>query len=210
MTKPAILLGFGGHGHVVADLLTVTGFQIEGYTGPQAESARFSDDPAYLGSDDLVLARDPETIVLANGLGSIGNAGLRRKVFLQFLDQGYAFPVLQHDSATVAADARVEAGAQIMAGAVVQSGVRIGQNALINTSASIDHDCTIGDHVHVAPGAVLSGNVTLEEGAHVGTGATIIQNIHVGAGAIVGAGAVVIADVPAHTTVVGNPARALG
>ena len=71
------------------------------------------------------------------------------------------------------------------------AGSRIGDNAILNTSCSVDHDCEIGPHAHVAPGSTLAGSVT------------------VGEEAFVGAGAVVIADVPAGKVVVGIPARVL-
>ena len=67
---------------------------------------------------------------------------------------------------------------------------------LINTAASVDHDCRIGAHVHVAPGAVLSGSVTVEEQVHIGVGAVVVQGVTIGAGSLIAAGAVVSADVP--------------
>jgi UDP-2-acetamido-3-amino-2,3-dideoxy-glucuronate N-acetyltransferase len=46
-------------------------------------------------------------------------------------------------------------------------------------------------------------------GASIGSGATILSNVVIGEHAIVGAGSVVTRDVPPHTIVAGNPARAL-
>jgi UDP-perosamine 4-acetyltransferase len=73
----------------------------------------------------------------------------------------------------------------------------------------IDHDCNVGAHVHIAPGAALSGNVRIAIGAHIGTGATIIQSTRIGAWSLVGAGAVVIRNVPARAAFVGVPAKPL-
>jgi acetyltransferase-like isoleucine patch superfamily enzyme len=50
---------------------------------------------------------------------------------------------------------------------------------------------------------------TVERGASLGSGATILGGVTIGEYAIVGAGAVVTRDVPAGTSVAGNPARAL-
>ena len=82
-----------------------------------------------------------------------------------------------------------------MAGAVVQSGSAIGDNVIVNTNVSVDHDCKIGQHVHLAPGVVLCGNVCVEELGHIGTGAKILQSIRVGAHALVSAGTLVKSDI---------------
>lgn len=78
---------------------------------------------------------------------------------------------------------------------------------IVNTGASVDHDCKIGDFVHIAPHATVLGGVEIGEGTWVGAGAVIKQYLKIGANCMIGAGAVVIADVPDGTTVVGVPAR---
>ncbi len=93
-----------------------------------------------------------------------------------------------------------------MAGAVVNIGTRVKENSIINTNASVDHDCLIGAHVHIAPGVTLSGGVTVGEGSHIGTGASVMQGIEIGANVIVGAGAVVIDNIETGKTVCGVPA----
>jgi len=50
---------------------------------------------------------------------------------------------------------------------------------------------------------------TIENDVSIGTGAKVIGPVRIGAGARVGANAVVVDDVPAGTTVVGAPARAV-
>ncbi len=47
----------------------------------------------------------------------------------------------------------------------------------------------------------------VERGASIGSGATLLGGITIGRNALVGAGSVVTKDVPANTTVAGNPAR---
>jgi serine O-acetyltransferase len=44
----------------------------------------------------------------------------------------------------------------------------------------------------------------------IGAGAKVLGGITVGEGAKVGAGSIVLENVPPYTTVVGNPARAVG
>ncbi len=96
-----------------------------------------------------------------------------------------------------------------MAGAVLQTGCRMGENVIINTRASVDHDCIIACHTHVSPGAVLCGNVQVGQGSHIGAGATVIQGVRIACNGMVAAGAVVIRDIPEGVTVAGVPAKEL-
>jgi acyl-[acyl carrier protein]--UDP-N-acetylglucosamine O-acyltransferase len=79
---------------------------------------------------------------------------------------------------------------------------------IVNTGATVDHDCRLGDFVHVAPGAHLCGGVTVDEGALLGVGCAVAPGVRIGAWATVGAAAAVVADVPAGATVIGVPAQA--
>ena len=99
--------------------------------------------------------------------------------------------------------------AQIMAGAIIQSGTALGRDAIINTCARVDHDCRIGDHVHVAPGATLSGGVVIGAGSHIGVAAAVIQSVSIGRNCLIGAGTVVLRDVPDETRLVTPASRTL-
>jgi acetyltransferase-like isoleucine patch superfamily enzyme len=77
---------------------------------------------------------------------------------------------------------------------------------IVNTGATIDHDCVLGDGVHVCPGAHLAGEVRVGDETWIGIGASVVQSVCIGSRAVVGAGAVVIGDVPDDVTVVGVPA----
>ena len=94
-----------------------------------------------------------------------------------------------------------------MEGAIVQPGVKIGAISIVNTKASIDHDCQIGDEVHIAPGCTLSGSVNVGNGCLIGTGVTVIEKIRIGKNCTIGAGAVVLADCEDNGTYVGVPAK---
>jgi acetyltransferase-like isoleucine patch superfamily enzyme len=84
---------------------------------------------------------------------------------------------------------------------------QLGVACIVNTAAAVDHECKLGDGVHVCPGARLGGCVVVERFATIGMGAVVLPRIRVGEGAVVGAGAVVVDDVEPYTVVVGMPAR---
>ena len=108
-----------------------------------------------------------------------------------------------HESVSVAE------GSVIMAGVVIQPCARLGRHVIVNSCASVDHDCVIGDFAHVCPGAHLAGGVRVGEGALVGAGAAVIPGVRIGAGAVVGAASAVVRDVAEGTKVAGCPAVTL-
>ena len=86
---------------------------------------------------------------------------------------------------------------------------RIGENVIVNTSASVDHECLIEDGAHIGPGVHLGGRVRVGRAAWIGIGATVIDRSSIGAEAVIGAGAVVVADIPGGVLAYGIPARVI-
>jgi acetyltransferase-like isoleucine patch superfamily enzyme len=109
----------------------------------------------------------------------------------------------------------------------IQKNASIGKLCKISSHTFICEGVRIGDDVFVGhgvvfindrnPRATLDGKLIVdgwhleetivEDGASIGSNATIMCGLRIGKGALIGAGAVVTEDVPANTTVVGNPAR---
>ncbi len=206
--KPLIIIGAGGHAKVLIDALILLRAPILGIS----ESNRALERSELLGipvicKDEELEKYPPESVTLVNGIGGVRDTGLRREVFKRFKRRGYVFLQVIHPSAVISTNAVLAEGVQVMAGAVIQAGVNVAENAIINTKASVDHDCQIGGHVHLAPGVTVCGNVKIGDSVHVGSGATIIQGIIVGSRCLIGAGTLVVKDVPPGATVLGVPGR---
>jgi acetyltransferase EpsM len=120
---------------------------------------------------------------------------------------GFYLATAIHPRAIVAADVSIGAGTVIVAGSVVNPGAHIGENVIINTCASIDHECIIEDGVHICPGVRLGARVRVGRAAWIGIGATIKDRVHIGPGSLIGVGAVVLSDIPGGVVAYGVPAR---
>ena len=189
-----ILLGAGGHAKVVAEALIQSGKTILGLVAPDKKKGSKYFGLDVLGNDDELFSYSPREVVLANGIGALPGKVFRWKLASQMREKGFQFTRVIHPSATIAADVIVGEGAQVMAGSIIQPGSSIGQDSIVNTRVSVDHDCKIGENCHLAPGVILSGCVNIGKGAHLGTGSTVIQNISIGANSTVSAGSIVYKD----------------
>lgn len=206
---PLVLLGAGGHARVLTALARAAGYQILGVCDPALVADAVSDWEGLevLGDDDAIERLAPDRVALMLGIGQLAKGNLRERLYTSWRERGYDFPALVHPFAWVAPDVVLGPGVQVMAGATVQPGCEVGENSIINSRASIDHDCRIGCSVHVAPGATLCGSVIVEDGALIGAGATVIQCLRIGARAVVGAGVTLVQDLAPGMLIVGSRNR---
>jgi sugar O-acyltransferase (sialic acid O-acetyltransferase NeuD family) len=167
----------------------------------------FPDIPLLHGKDDFKKWKNR-----IKGVGhciAIGNPNGRVRISIsKMLIKSGSMPItIVHPTAFISDNSIIGEGTQIMAGSIISPEVVIGKQCIINTKASVDHECILSDGVEIAPGATLCGLVKVKTNAWICAGATILPRITIGKDAIVGAGAVVTKDVPENTTVVGVPAK---
>jgi sugar O-acyltransferase (sialic acid O-acetyltransferase NeuD family) len=201
------IVGAGGHGRVVLDIVR---------SGKHFNPVGFLDNNARLHGrrvDGLPVLGGMERLDdlrqrgIGGGIVAIGDNGARRELAGTAEEHGFTLVNAVHPAAQLASSVALGKGVVIAAGAVICAHCQIGDYAIINTGAIVDHESMIGMAVHVCPGVRLAGHVTVDSGAFIGIGSTVVQNIRIGFEAVVGAGAVVVRDVDPMTTVVGVPAR---
>ena len=170
------------------------------------------DDPALIDSQIMglpILGKTERVFELDfdAAIVGLGDNGLRRVFYERLRARGVPLTNAIHPTAVIAKDVQLGSGLAVAANVVVNPGSRIGDNVILNTACTVDHDCIIEEHVHIAPGAHLCGGVRVGRGTLIGVGACVIPYKTIGAEVIVGGGAVVTKDLPDRVTAVGIPAR---
>jgi len=202
-----VIIGAGGHGKVVLEILraakkhTPVGFVD---ADPSLAGKSMCGLPVFGNANALgkLKAQKVSAAIIA-----IGDNRARRSYSQVLIQQGFKLVNAVHPRAIVSPSAKVGKGVVIAAGAVVGTECQVGDLAIINTSAVIDHECVIDEAAHICPTAALAGRVRVGACAMVGLGAKILPCLTIGVEAIVGAGTVVLHDLAAGVTAVGVPAR---
>lgn len=202
MTKPVVIIGYSGHGLVVAEVLRCAGIEIMGYCDI-SEKTYNPFNIRYLGPEDVFFdsAIDCQFIV------AIGDNSIRRRVQEKLEAKKYRAANAVHPSAVIGADVHLGAGILICPNVVINPAVHIADGAILNTNVVIEHECSVGGYCHIAPGTVLCGNVQIDQNTFVGAQSVIIQGLTIGSGVTIGAGSVVIHSIEQGSRVAGNPAR---
>jgi sugar O-acyltransferase (sialic acid O-acetyltransferase NeuD family) len=201
MRGNVVVIGAGGHAKVVISTLRANGHSI---------GAVFDDDASLWGSELLdVPVRGPVAIAdqagFELGIIAVGDNASRKRIARNL--NLVHWLTLVHPAAWVDPGAKLGAGTVVLAGAVVQPGSVVGEHVIVNTSASVDHDCVVHDFAHLAPGVHLGGDVQIDEGTLMGIGSQAIPDTKVGPWTMVGAGAVVVRNLPGEVVAYGVPAK---
>ena len=205
--EDVVIIGAGGHGKVVLDVILAEGkYRPVGFVdnNPSLLDSYVCGLPV-LGPVNALPRLKRQRI--RHAIIAIGDNGQRLSQLPELDATGFELVTAVHPTAFVSPRATLGRGVVVAPKACVVTEARVADLAIVNTAAIVEHECEVGVAAHVAPGAVLAGRVRVGRGAFVGIGAQVIQCRSVGEFAVVGAGAVVLNDVPDGATVVGVPAR---
>ena len=187
------IYGKGGHANVLNSILYNT----------HPKQIKFWNDESY---EKEVGEFDPyNNNIKGNWIIAIGNNKNRKKISELLGNDCYI--TIIHESAIVDKNINPGDGSQILHGSVIQVGTKIGKHCIINTAASVDHDCILGDFSFIGPNATLCGGVEIGEGTFIGAGAVILPYIKIGKNCMIGAGSVITKDLPDGITAYGNPIK---
>lgn len=161
---------------------------------------------------DAKFYQHPNAIVDSKRIG----AGTRVWAFAQVMNGA----VIGKDC-NIGGHAFIEAGAKIGNGVTVKNGVAVWEGVTVDDFAFLGPNAVFTNDLRPRSPRFPGGKIRYQtkawvsktrvgKGASIGANATVVCGTKIGAFAMIGAGAVVTHDVPAHTLMLGVPARPAG
>lgn len=195
--KKALLYGASGHAKVICSIFESMNVHVDGIFD---DNKKFDLLNNYKVLDGYNCSYKPNLSILI----SIGDNEIRKKISEKV---SHSFLNAIHSTSIIDDISKIGLGTAIFQSATIQRDVFIGMHCIINTNASVDHDCIIENFVHIAPSATLCGNIKVGEGSLIGANATILPNIKIGKWCIIGAGSVITKDIPDFSLITGIPGK---
>lgn len=203
MHNELVVYGAGGHGKVVAEILTAAGHEVHGF---------IDDDVRLAGS--LVVGVPVFRVIdwLDSHAGApvalgIGDNHARERAADLAREHGCKLVIAIHPAAVIARSAKIGDGAVVMPAAVLNPDCEIGEGAIVNSGAIVEHDVRVGRYAHLSPNSALGGGAQIGDYSHIGMGATVLPLRRIGNNCVLGAGAVVIDDIADNLIAYGVPAK---
>ena len=202
-SKNLVILGAGGHAISIANVAHSAGYIVKYFIDPYTKSSQI------IGIDVLKdLGGISNLDDYSYGI-ALGDNFLRQKLYQEIIDQypNLIFPPLVHDSAVISIHTKVGDGTVVMPGAIVGPNSIVGKLCILNTNASIDHDCTMADYSSIAPGVITGGRVNIGLRSAVSIGAIIKHGLTIGHDVVIGANSFVNKNVQSLKLAYGSPAK---
>ena len=207
MNTKLLLVGGGGHGQSVVDVVEAQGvWTIAGVLDVPSKIGRKVLSYEIVGSEEHIFSLAQEHRFLIT-VGQMHTGGIRERLFQLVRQAQGKLPVVVSPRAYVSPHATLGGGSVVMHQALVNAGATVGVNAIINTQALVEHGTYVGHHCHIATGAVINGDCRIEDRTLVGSRATVMPGVTIGTDIVVGAGAVVTHSLIEPGVYVGVPAK---
>lgn len=214
MTQRLVIIGAGGFGREVLDVIEAINFDYATADTVPYEVLGFLDDGdpdpatlepygiAHLGPIDKLDSMDADIEYIIG----IGSPQVRRAIDERFREDRTC-PTLIHPTVTFNRAVTFGPGTVVCAGVRLTNNIEVGRHVHLNLNATVGHDARVDDFVTVSPGVAVSGYVHLGDEVMLGTGSVLNPGVRVGAGATLGSGAVALKDIAPGVVAVGVPAK---
>ena len=200
--RPLVIFGAGEHAVSVANVALSAGYEIKHFVDKNKKGLLLG----YKIIGDLMELDSTDNFSFAI---AVGDNAVRERIHKELVSAmpNLHFPALVHSSAVISFFTEVGDGAVVMPKAVIGPNSKVGKFCLINTQASIDHDCVMFDYSSLAPAAVTGGMVTIGLRSAISIGATIKHGLKIGDDSVVGANSYLNKDLPNNQVAYGTPAK---
>lgn len=201
--RPLIIWGAGGHAVSVANVAWSVGYEVKNFVDQNKMGRELLGIPIIGGFSEI---DDP--FKYSHGI-AVGDNSARERILNALLNEfkGLDFPVLIHETATISFFSNVGEGTVVMPHAVVGPNSTVGKFCLINTRASVDHDCVVQDFASLAPAAVTGGAVSIGKRSVISIGATVKHGIEIGDDSVLGAHSYLNKNLSSNQVAYGSPAK---
>ena len=205
--KNLIIIGAGGFGRTIfwqcdADYGNHREWTIKGFLDDRPNALDGFNVPKPILGSPFTYSPSLNDIFLC----ALGEPKMRRK---------YAAPLLAHgvEFINLRTEVAYPASAKLGQGIIFERKVQVGSDTKLGdfvtalSMSVIGHDVIVGDYVEIGSFSFIAARVRIGNDVQIHPHACILPGITVGDRAVVGAGSIVTHNVPADTTVFGNPAK---
>lgn len=110
---------------------------------------------------------------------AIGDNQLRKKITSHALKYSNKLVSIVSIKAHVLRPNQIGNGVFIGSNTYIGPNASVGDSTIINAGAIIEHDCIIGECVHIAPGTVICGGCSIGDLSFLGAGSTVTPNVKI-------------------------------
>ena len=203
MSKSIIVVGSGGLAKCVTNIAHSLGMSVLAFVNDDKAGSK------VLGIPVITKQQCIEYHQTANLAIAIGDNAARERVYNEYKSElpNSKFPALIHKSAVIGISSIVGDGSFVMPLANISVNSKVDMFCIVNSSASIDHDCLMNSFSSVAPRVVTGGNVQIGIRSAVSIGTTVKHGIVIGNDVVIGANSFVNKAVESNIVAYGNPCK---
>lgn len=168
VNRNLIILGAGGHGHVVKEVAESMGI---------FDKIDFLDDNSNC-SEAIGLCSDNEKFIkdYTYAIPAFGNNKLRIEWIERLEKNSFKIPTLIHPTSYISPSATVHSGSVIAAKAVINTNTKVEKGCIVSVASIIDHDAIVNCGCHIDCGAVVKSYCAIDSFSKISSGKVIAYN----------------------------------
>lgn len=208
MKDKIVVIGGGGHSKLIINTIKrLDNYEILGYTDIINKGPILGIN--YLGDDSVLpefFAKDNNCKAVI-GIVPYQVSNKRQEIYYMLKEIGFNLPVIVSSSAIINEEVNIGEGTVILEKAMINVCSKVGKCVMIDPGAIIEHDCNVGNFVHMAVGAIIGGEVEVADGTIIGVGTKVIQGKKIANNSLISEGSIVVNNILINGTYFGIPAR---